>query len=121
MTGEKECKCKACGGFLCDVPLTFNGCCATCSWARGYRTIFRNEPTDSNLTREICKICHHVNAVGFSVSDEVWCSVVPEQNQSEVVCLGCFTRLGDENRIAWESDIEFFPVSAATHLSPIIE
>lgn len=68
------------------------------------------------LSREICKLCFHVNAVGFSVSDEVWKAVVPERVVSSVVCLSCFTRLADEKLIAWDRGIELFPVSMATHL-----
>lgn len=68
------------------------------------------------ITREICKICHHVNPVGFSVPDNIWHLVVPEFAASSVVCIGCFTRLGDEKLIRWEDGIQFFPVSLASHL-----
>lgn len=70
------------------------------------------------ISRELCKLCYHVNAVGFSVPDDVWRSVVPAPVQGDVVCLSCFTRLADEKRIAWDHQIEFFPVSLATHLAP---
>ena len=66
-------------------------------------------------SREICKLCYHVNAVGFSVPDETWAAVVPEHVRDKVVCLSCFARLADEKLIEWDRDIEFFPVSMATH------
>lgn len=67
------------------------------------------------LSREICKICFHPNRVGFSVPEEVWKSIVPEQFGELVVCLDCFTRLGDEKGVYWDREIEFFPVSFCTH------
>ena len=68
------------------------------------------------VSREICRWCYHVNAVGFSVPDEVWAAVIPEGAQNSVVCLSCFTRLGDEKQIDWAQDIEFWPVSLVMHL-----
>ena len=68
-----------------------------------------------SASREICKLCYHVNAVGFSVPDDVWAAVVPEHVRDNVVCLACFTRLGDEKLIAWDQEIELWPVSMATH------
>lgn len=73
------------------------------------------------VTREICKICYQVNRVGFSVPDETWKAVVPESHQSGVVCLECFTRLGDEKMIHWDKNIEFWPVSLASHLEGEID
>jgi hypothetical protein len=67
-------------------------------------------------TREICKLCYHVNVVGFRVPDRTWAAVVPEHARNSVVCLACFTRLGDEMGIAWDAEIEFFPVSLATNI-----
>ena len=67
-------------------------------------------------SREICKLCWHVNAIGYRVPDHVWSSVVPEAARNSVVCLACFVRLADELSIAWDHDIEFYPVSLATHL-----
>jgi hypothetical protein len=58
------------------------------------------------LTREICKRCNRESAVGFSVPDSVWFSVVPYEYSGSVLCLGCF---------AWDRDIAFFPVSLVTH------
>jgi len=68
-------------------------------------------------SREICKICYHVNAVGFSVPDEVWAAVVPSHLRDRVICLSCFTRLADEKMVEWDRAIEFWPVSLVTHLS----
>ena len=67
-------------------------------------------------SREICKICLHINSVGFDVPDKIWKSVVPLAHQNNVVCLSCFTRLADEKMIDWDSQIEFYPVSMKTHL-----
>lgn len=67
------------------------------------------------VTREICKLCYHPNRVGFNVPDYVWDAIVPEHVRSSIVCLDCFTRLGDEKHIPWDREIQFFPVSLATH------
>lgn len=72
------------------------------------------------MTREICKICYNVNRVGFSVPDSVWKEVVPSDFRDRVVCLECFTRLADEKMVEWDREIEFWPVSLATHLGPMI-
>ncbi len=66
-------------------------------------------------SREICKLCYHVNAVGFKVPDSTWRSVVPGRFWDDIVCLSCFTRLGDEKGVPWDERIEFFPVSLETH------
>lgn len=68
-------------------------------------------------TREIRKICYHVNRVGYSVPDAIWCDVIPEEYHDNVVCLECFTRLADEMLIAWDREIAFWPVSLATSLN----
>ena len=67
------------------------------------------------MSREICKLCHRVNPVGFAVSDQTWKVVVPEHVVDKVVCLSCFVRLADEKMIFWDLDIEFFPVSLMSH------
>ena len=69
-----------------------------------------------NVAREICKICYHNTAVGFSVPEDVWRAVVPPRLRDRVLCLACFTRLADEKLVRWEPHIEFYPVSLATHL-----
>ena len=68
------------------------------------------------VSRELCKICFHINAVGFHVPDEVRAEVVPDHCRNLVVCLTCFARLADEKCIPWDAKIELFPVSMATHL-----
>ena len=70
--------------------------------------------TVDHMSREICKLCYHVNVIGFSVPDDVWEMVVPPHVRSSVVCLSCFTRLGDEKLVQWDREIEFYPVSMAT-------
>jgi hypothetical protein len=67
-------------------------------------------------TREMCKLCHSVNRVGFIADSAVWEAVVPEPFRDSVVCLGCFTRIADEKLIAWEDEMEFFPISLASVL-----
>ncbi len=69
----------------------------------------------------MCSICRHVNAVGFSVPNEVWESVVPLEFKSRVVCLSCFTRMADEKLILWDEDIELYPVSLASHVADVKE
>lgn len=66
-------------------------------------------------SREICKLCWHVNAVGFRVPDDIWRAVVPIGKQNGVICLSCFTRLADEKSVPWDTDIQFFPVSLTSH------
>jgi hypothetical protein len=66
-------------------------------------------------TREICKLCSSVNPVGFSVPDDIWQAVVPIGYRQNVVCLTCFTRIGDSKNVLWDNEIEFFPVSLAAH------
>src|SRR3990167_8343294 len=73
--------------------------------------VFRGIPS-----REVCKMCWHVNPVGFAVPDDVWASVVPASHQDKVICITCFARLGDERAIRWDRSIELFPVSLASHL-----
>ena len=74
-------------------------------------------PPMNVTSREICKLCYHVNAIGFRVPDHVWTAIVPQSAQNKVVCLSCFTRIADEKGIAWDDEIEFFPVSLARHIA----
>jgi len=67
-------------------------------------------------SREICKICHRVNRVGFWVPPSVWIAVVPKEFSGCVVCLDCFTSLADERVVQWSDDIEFYPVSFVTFI-----
>lgn len=67
-------------------------------------------------TREICKLCFHVNPIGFKVTNIVWKAVVPPKHQSDIVCISCFIRLADEKLIPWEKKITLFPLSLHTHL-----
>lgn len=71
---------------------------------------------DVMMSRELCKLCYHVNTIGFRVPDNVWEDIVPEHARNGVVCLSCFSRIGDEKLIEWDRDIEFYPVSLATHI-----
>jgi len=74
------------------------------------------QPAYPGVSREICKLCYHVNSVGFHVPDEVWEATLPEALWEQIVCLPCFIRLADEKSILWDSEIQLFPVSLATHL-----
>lgn len=68
-------------------------------------------------TREICKCCGRISAVGFDVPDDVWARIVPERYST--LCLACFAMFGDESGIAWDQEItNFSPVSLASHLEP---
>jgi hypothetical protein len=69
------------------------------------------------MTREVCKRCFRESAVGFSVPDDVWAAVKARAlpHAGNVLCLACFTEAGDELRIKWDRDIQFWPVSRVTH------
>ena len=67
-------------------------------------------------SREICKACHQIVRVGFTVPDEIWNIAVPEHLRNCVLCLQCFTRLADEHLLPWDKSIQFWPVSLRTHL-----
>ena len=64
------------------------------------------------ITREICKECFEEVTVGFSVPDHVWSFVVGDPDTLR--CLRCFTREADALGVAWDEQIEFFPVSDVT-------
>ncbi len=87
--------------------------CHNCNWSKHINNgkcihQIKSILTDGDLSREICKICHNINTVGFDVPNEIWRNVVPIDKQNSVVCLSCFTRLGDQKNIRWDKDIEFF-------------
>lgn len=65
------------------------------------------------LTREMCRRCNHVSAVGFH--SPIWPLVAGPHWVNEILCVRCFAELGDEKFIEWEEGIEFYPVSFATH------
>lgn len=66
-------------------------------------------------TREICKQCYQPNPLGFAVPDSVWEAVVPDGKRDTVLCLPCFVRHADEKLFPWDEQIDFYPVSLATH------
>lgn len=66
--------------------------------------------------REICAICGHVSRVGFRVPDEIWKHAIHPFYWTSIVCLACFAERADEHLIEWDKEIQFFPVSFATHL-----
>jgi hypothetical protein len=65
------------------------------------------------MTREICKACGRVNPLGFSVPDGVW-NLATDHFQF-VLCIMCFAQRADEAGLRWDQEIEFFPVSLASH------
>ena len=65
------------------------------------------------MSREICKACWKPSPVGFSVPDEVWKLAVPPFLWNQTLCIMCFAALADELGIAWDRDIQFWPVSRA--------
>jgi hypothetical protein len=70
------------------------------------------------LRRETCKRCWRENAVGFSVSDDVWRAVVPARHIANVLCLYCFDRYATRRGIDWvATGCELFPVAGATSSS----
>ena len=48
-----------------------------------------------SCSREICKACYQINAVGFKVPVDVWKAAVPESLEDRVLCLSCFIRFAD--------------------------
>ena len=48
---------------------------------------------------ETCKCCTREQRIAWYVSDELWVSVVIEYFQSRVLCLECFLRMADDNKI----------------------
>lgn len=72
---------------------------------------------ESIATRERCGVCHKVSAVGFHVPNEVWAIAVPSYFKDAVMCIGCFVSFADERMIAWDMEIEFYPVSLRSHLT----
>lgn len=66
-------------------------------------------------TRERCQMCNHFSPVGFSVPNEVWAASVHPHWANSPLCIMCFARGADERGVAWDQDIEFHPVSFATH------
>ena len=69
--------------------------------------------------REICGLCHKVVKIGFHVPDNIWEAVVHPSRINDIHCLSCFTERADEKMIAWDNDIEFYPISLRTHIELI--
>lgn len=69
------------------------------------------------MAREICSMCYGINRVGYGVDVQVYKAVVPKEfhGLDKIVCLNCFTRLGDEKNVQWDNDMEFFPMSFISH------
>ncbi len=67
-------------------------------------------------TRERCKVCNRISAVGFWVPNKIWEVSIPKYLQESVLCINCFVSFADEKLIEWDDEIKFFPVSLASHL-----
>jgi len=67
-------------------------------------------------TRERCAACHRISPVGFHVPNMIWETAVHHRFQHSALCVMCFASQADERLIEWENEIEFFPVSLASHL-----
>lgn len=68
-----------------------------------------------DTTREFCQRCHRVSPIGFHARDDIWEAVAGRHWRHAILCIMCFAALGDEKHILWEVDLEFHPVSYATH------
>jgi hypothetical protein len=66
-------------------------------------------------TRERCRMCHRYSPVGFRVPDDVWAASVHPHYQQDPLCIMCFALGADERGVRWDDEIEFHPVSFATH------
>ncbi len=66
-------------------------------------------------TRETCHRCHRISPIGFY--SPIWKKVVGPFWANDILCVMCFTVLGDERGLDWEEGIEFYPVSLAHHLA----
>jgi hypothetical protein len=65
-------------------------------------------------TREFCGRCHRLSPVGFHATPHIWRAVAGRW-MHDILCLTCFTTLGDEKGIQWEIGMDFYPVSFFTH------
>jgi hypothetical protein len=55
--------------------------------------------------RQTCKVCKCPDKFDFNVPDEIWRKVVPQENQSGVVCLECFDAFASEKQIHYSDSI----------------
>lgn len=65
-----------------------------------------------NWEYEWCKMCERPNKIGFSVSDEDWRNIVPDEmkNGNGILCYNCFETLAYKKRIPF-TILGLFPVS----------
>jgi hypothetical protein len=71
--------------------------------------------------REICSLCYKVSRIGFWVPIEIWKLSVHRSQVNSIICLSCFTRLADERKVKWDTNIKFYPVSQITDSEIITE
>ena len=56
--------------------------------------------------RQRCKVCGCRDKFDFSVSDEVWRSIVPPSYQNRVVCLPCFDDFAQKKGVDYSTSIK---------------
>ena len=49
--------------------------------------------------RQTCKVCGRADKFDFSVPDNVWASIVPEEYRKRVVCLACFDEFARQAKV----------------------
>lgn len=77
------------------------------------RMIERRFGVPVDARRERCRQCGRDNPVGFQVPDDVW-RKANGWRLDGVLCISCFAHAADQWGIAWDREIELYPVSAAT-------
>ena len=75
----------------------------------------------SIATRQRCGVCHHVAPVSFFVPHELWRVAVPDYFRDTPMCLTCFASFADERLLAWDREIQFYPMSLRTQLDARVE
>lgn len=63
------------------------------------------------VSREVCKICHRENPIGFHVPNMTWSRIVPKRLRTKVICIGCFIMLAEARKTDWAERIKLYPVN----------
>lgn len=58
------------------------------------------------MGQQTCKVCGHRDKFDFTVPDEVWALVVPEEYQNRVACLACFDDFAARSNIDYAHSLE---------------
>ena len=70
--------------------------------------------------QQTCKVCGRPDKFDFHIPDAIWCSIVPEQYQTRVVCLYCFDEFAqatDTRYAAHLSELYFAGKRATFHFA----